>query len=41
MKKYLNKVRQCIKGFTTTHFQLIQREENVEANVLAKMASID
>ena len=41
MKKYLNKVRQCIKGFTTTQFQQIAREQNAEANTLAKTASID
>ena len=39
MKKYLNKVRQCIKGFTTTQFQQIPREENAEADTLAKIAS--
>ena len=41
MKKYLGKVKQCIKGFTTTHFQQIPSEENVEANILVKAASID
>ena len=41
MKKYLNKVRQCIKGFITAQFQQIPSEENVEANALAKIASID
>ncbi|XP_075659035.1 uncharacterized protein LOC142628888 [Castanea sativa] len=41
MKWYLVKVRQCIKGFTTTQFQQIPKEENVEANALAKTASID
>ena len=37
--KYLGKVKQCIKGFTTTQFQQIPREENIEAYVLAKAAS--
>ena len=41
MKKYLGKVKQCIKGFTTTQFQQIPREENVEADVLAKTTSVD
>ena len=41
MKKYLNKVKQCIKGFTTTQFQQITREQNVEANTLAKTTSVD
>ena len=39
MKKYLGKIKQCIKGFTTTQFQQIPREENMEADVLAKAAS--
>lgn len=34
MKKNLGKVKQCIKGFTTTQFQQILREDNVEADVL-------
>jgi len=38
MKKYLGKVKQCIKGFTTAQFQQISREENMEADVLAKAA---
>ena len=40
MKKYLGKIKQCIKGFTTTHFQQIPREDNIETNVQAKMASV-
>ena len=40
-EKYLGKVKQCIKSFTTTQFQKIPREDNVEADVLAKMASRD
>ena len=39
MKKYLNKVRQCIKGFTTAQFQQIPREENKKVDALAKMVS--
>ena len=41
MKRYLGKVRQRIKGFTTTQFQQLLREENTEADVLAKTASVD
>ena len=41
MKKYLGKFKQCIKGFTITQFQQIPREENVEADVIAKAASAD
>ena len=41
MKRYLEKVKQCIKGFTTTQFQQIPREENTKADVLAKTASLD
>ena len=41
MKKYLNKVRQCIKGFTIVQFQQIQWEENAKADALAKTASTD
>ena len=40
MKKYLNKVRRLIKKFSEAHFVQIPREENVEANTLAKEASI-
>ena len=39
MKKYLGKVKQCIKGFTTAQFQQILREENAGADVLAKTTS--
>ena len=39
MKKYLGKVKKCIKSFATTQFQQIPREDNVEANILAKTAS--
>ena len=41
MKKYLGKVKQCIKGFTIAQFQQILREENAEVNTLAKIASMD
>ena len=41
MKKYLDKVKQCIKSFATTQFHQISREDNVEANVLTKTASAD
>ena len=41
MKKYMEKVKQCIKGFTTAQFQQIPREENTKADVLTKMASLD
>ena len=41
MKKYLDRVKQCIKSFTTTQFQQILREDNIEANILAKMAFAD
>ena len=37
MRKYLDKVKQCIKGFTIAKFQQIPMEENVEADILAKM----
>ena len=40
MKKYLNKVRRLIKKFNETHFIQIPREKNMEANTLAKEASI-
>ena len=39
MKKYLGKVKQCIKGFTIAQFQQILREDYMEAGVLAKMTS--
>ena len=40
MKKYLNKVRRLIKKFNETHFIQIPREKNMEANTLAKEASV-
>ena len=39
MKKYLEKVLQLVKKFKETNFVQISREENVEADVLAKEAS--
>ena len=39
MKKYLEKVLQLVKKFKETDFVQISREENVEADVLAKEAS--
>ena len=39
MKKYLEKVLQLVKKFKETNFVQIPREENVEANALAKEAS--
>ena len=41
MKKYLGKVKQYIRGFTTAQFQQISREENMEADVLAKIVFAD
>ena len=40
MKKYLNKVRRLIKKFSETHFVQVPREENMEADTLAKEASV-
>ena len=40
MKKYLNKVRRLIKKFSEAHFVQISREENMEADTLAKKASV-
>ena len=40
MKKYLNKVRRLIKKFSRAHFVQIPREENMEADTLAKEASV-
>ena len=39
MKKYLEKVQQLVKKFKETNFVQIPREENMEADVLAKEAS--
>ena len=40
MKKYLNKVRRLIKKFNEIHFIQIPREKNMEADTLAKKASV-
>ena len=39
MKKYLERVLQLVKKFKETNFVQISREENMEANALAKEAS--
>ena len=39
-KKYLNKVRRLIKKFSEAHFVQIPREKNMEADTLAKEASV-
>ena len=39
MKKYLEKVLQLVKKFKETNFVQIPREENMEADILAKEAS--
>ena len=39
MKKYLNKVRQVVKKFKEASFVQLLREENMEANALAKATS--
>ena len=41
MKRYLNKVKHCTKSFTSAKFHQIPKEENMEANSLAKAASVD
>ena len=40
MKRYLNKVRRLIKKFSEAHFVQVPREENMEADTLAKKASV-
>ena len=40
MKKHLNKVRRLTKKFSKAHFVQIPREENMEADTLAKEASV-
>ena len=40
MKKYLNKVRHLIRKFSEVHFVQIPKEENMEADNLAKEASV-
>ena len=41
MKKYLNKVKQLIKKFKEASFVQLLREENMEADALAKAASTE
>ena len=41
IKKYLNKVKRLIKKFKEASFLQVPREENVEANALAKATSVD
>ena len=41
MKRHLNKVRHLIKKFSEAHFVQVPREENVEADTLAKEASVN
>ena len=41
MKRYLNKVRRLIKKFNEAHFVQVPREENMEANTLAKEVSVN
>ena len=38
MKKYLNKVKQLVKKFKEASFVQLPREENMEADALAKVA---
>ena len=40
MKKYLSRVKQLVKKFKEASFVQLTREENMEANVLAKATSI-
>ena len=39
MKKYLSRVKQLVKKFKEASFVQLPREENMEADVLAKAAS--
>ena len=41
MKKYLNKVKCLTKKFKEASFLQVPREENMEADALAKAASIE
>ena len=41
MKKYLNKVKQLVKKFKEASFVQLPREENMEADALAKSASVE
>ena len=40
MKKYLSKVKQLVQKFKEAGFVQLSREENMEADILAKAASI-
>ena len=40
MKKYLSKVKQLVKKFKEANFVQLLREENMEADALAKVASV-
>ena len=40
MKRYLNKVRRFIKKFSEAHFVQVPKKENMEADTLAKEASV-
>ena len=41
MKKYLYKVRRLIKKFNEAHFIQVPREENIEADTVAKEALVN
>ena len=41
MKKYLSRVKRLIKKFKEATFIQVPRKENMEANALAKVASIN
>ena len=40
MKRYLNKMRRLIKKFSEAHFVQVPKKENMEADTLAKEASV-
>ena len=40
MKKYLNRIRQLAKKFKEASFVQLLREENIEADALANVASV-
>ena len=41
MKKYFNRVRRLVKKFKEANFIQVPREENMEADALAKTASAE
>ena len=41
MKKYFNRVRRLVKKFKEVNFIQVPREENMEADALAKTASAE